>query len=294
VENINEVNKKSENNIESTTNDLSSIVKELLETNQKLEKEIAERKKVEQALRLSEQEIRNALNKEKELNDLKSRFVSMASHEFRTPLSTIQSSAELIQKYQEAGKLEKTTKHFGRIDTSIKNLINILNDFLSISKLEEGELLLAPEQFSLHTFFADLNEKVKSLLKKGQYVEMELPEEDAEITLDKKALFLVLENLFSNAIKYSEENQKILLYAEIYGEQLIIKVQDQGMGIPHNEQRYLFERFFRGSNVINIKGTGLGLNIIKQYIDMMNGSIYFESEQGMGTTFTIVLPLGND
>lgn len=285
-----DLNKQLEKTVKIKTDDLSSVVNELLESNRLLEKEILERKKIEKALRDSEFEIRNALEKEKELSDLKSRFVSMASHEFRTPLSTILSSTALIEKYLETGDMDKTEKHFSRVKSSVKNLTEILDDFLSLTKLEEGKIQNLPEHFNLSEFCIEFFDEIQGLLRTGQTIEHEL-EMNTPVYLDKKLLRNLLLNIFSNAIKYSREGKKIFCGAQVIDNQLMMKVRDEGIGIPLSEQKHLFSRFFRGSNAINIKGTGLGLNIVKQYVNMMDGSIQFESIENKGTTFTIKIPL---
>ena len=296
-EKIIELNKTLEEKVKAKTEDLSSAVSKLLLSNQKLEKEISEKRIVEKALRDSELEIKEALKKERELNELKSRFISLASHEFRTPLSTILSSTTLVQKYVEKGEMEKTTKHFERIQSSVKNLTEILDDFLSLSKLEEGKIQNNPEWFKLADFCKEFIDQIEGLLKTGQVVIKDLPVNGEKVFLDKKLIRNILLNIFSNAIKYSDEGKSIYCHAAVLDsspsstqKELLIKIRDEGMGIPLSEQKHLFSRFYRGSNVINIKGTGLGLNIVRQYLTMLNGDIHFESEEGLGTTFTIRIP----
>lgn len=285
-----ELNRTLEEKVKAKTQDLSAVVSKLLISNQKLEKEIVEREKIEKALRDNELEIRKTLEKERDLNDLKSRFVSMASHEFRTPLSTISSSSSLIQKYCENGDIGKAQKHFDRIQSSVRNLTEILDDFLSLSKLEEGKIESNPEWFNLSEFCHGFIQEIKGLLKPNQQIEGQLNHREEKVFLDKKLLRNILLNLFSNAIKYSEEGRKIYCFCKVLNRKVKIKIQDQGMGIPLGEQKHLFSRFFRGSNAINIKGTGLGLNIVKQYVDMMNGEIEFESIENEGTTVAITIP----
>ena len=288
---IKELNQKLERKVIDRTNELSQTVDKLLTTNKKLEFEINERKKVEAALRQSEIEILHALANEKELGELKSRFVSMASHEFRTPLSTILSSASLIGKYQESGQQEKRDKHIERIKSAVGNLTGILNDFLSLSKLEEGKIKNNPEVFELNTFCQEVIEEIEGLLKKGQKVHYQESEKNQNMYLDKRLLKNVLFNLLSNAIKYSSENKTIYCGCTIDGKQMEVSVRDEGMGIPKEDQPYLFSRFFRASNASNIQGTGLGLNIVKNYVALMGGTIEYESIENVGSTFTIQLPI---
>ena len=291
-EEIMELNRQLEEKVEIKTKDLSTAVNELLLANNQLENEIKERKKIEFALRNNELEIRKALEKEKELNDLKTNFVSMASHEFRTPLSTILSSTSLIEQHLKKGTVEKTGRHFERIMFSVKHLTEILDDILSLTKLAEGKIPSTPERFMIHQFCEEFIEMNKGLLQPNQELIKEIATQDQEVLLDKKLLNHILLNLFSNAIKYSKEDGVIKCVVEVVEDELVIMIKDDGVGIPLREQKHLFTRFFRGSNVINIQGTGLGLNIVQEYLEVMNGTIEFESKENEGTTFVVKIPLG--
>lgn len=256
-----------------------------------LENEIKERKLAEAALLEHQQKIQMALEKERELNELKSRFVSMASHEFRTPLATILSSISLVNRYDLPEHKAKRDKHIERIRSNVKLLTNILNDFLSLSKLEEGIVNFEPELTDIEEFIHEFIEEISEQKKEGQKIiyTNESPENQAEI--DPHLMKNVLFNLLSNAIKYSPENSNIEIITRINDQEMILSVSDQGMGIPEADQVYLFERFFRAKNATNIQGTGLGLSIVKRYIDLMNGDISFSSTDGEGTTFTIQIPI---
>jgi PAS domain S-box-containing protein len=243
------------------------------------------------AQKQAETEILNALNKERELNELKSRFVTMASHEFRTPLSTILSSASLISKYSNEDDDEKRQKHVARIKSSVNNLIGILNDFLSLSKLEEGDSKAKPEYFELSGFIRGIVDEIEEVRKDKQEICIEEEHTQNNVFLDKQILKNIIINLLSNAIKYSDEGKKIILRTENKRGELVLSVKDQGIGIPEADQQYLFTRFFRAKNAVNAQGTGLGLNIVKKYVDIMGGSISFESELNVGTIFTVKLPL---
>lgn len=290
-EKIMELNRQLEEKVEVKTKHLSSAVNELLETNNQLENEIKEREKIEAALRTNELEIRKALEREKELNNLKSNFVSMASHEFRTPLSTILSSTSLIEKYIKNGNIPKTERHFERVASSIKHLTEMLDDILSLTKLAEGKIPSTPSRFMIYDFCEEFIETNIGLLKPNQQIKKKLPVDDQEVFLDRKLLNHILLNLFSNAIKYSKEDGVIYCCIDIVEGFLEIKIADEGVGIPVSEQKHLFSRFFRGSNVINIQGTGLGLNIVREYLEVMKGTISFESIENEGTTFTVKIPL---
>jgi PAS domain S-box-containing protein len=250
----------------------------------KLEWEVTERKK-------AEEEARRLLERERELNELKSKFVSIASHEFRTPLSAVLSSIALIEQYKAKGDFEKIDKHTLRVRSSVNHLTSILNDFLSVGKLDEGKINVAPEPVNLRVLLSGINEEVKALLKDGQRIQMEYDLDHDDFTMDGRIMRNILFNLLSNASKYSDANKNIFLHCRATGNTIEISIRDEGIGIPAEDQKYLFERFFRASNVSNIQGTGLGLNIVKRYTELLNGSIAFSSEYGKGSKFTITIPI---
>ncbi len=272
-----ELNEALEKKVEQRTNELEQAINRLLETNKKL----AEREK----------ELHASLAKERELNELKSRFVSLASHEFRTPLSTIMSSASLIGRYTQTEQQAQRSKHINRIKSSVNNLTGILNDFLSLSKIEEGKVQISNTAVSLTDLSNLVIDEVKGLLKEGQYFDLQLPTSDLVIQTDQRILKNILFNITSNAIKYSPAHKSILFSVGQNGNEVIFTIKDQGIGIPMEEQKYLFERFFRASNVETIQGTGLGLSIVKRYIEMLNGAITFSSSADDGTTFQVSLPV---
>lgn len=234
-------------------------------------------------------ELTQSLEREKELNDMKTRFVSMASHEFRTPLSAILSSLSLIDSYSKEEHQEKRKKHIERIKSSVKNLTAILNDFLLLDKAEQGKLEINKEEFDLVEFAGDIIEELNGILKTGQQIDFKQTGERA-IFQDKKILKNVFLNLLSNAIKYSPENKIIHFTIEIKQKTVFVNIKDEGIGIPEQEQQNLFGKFYRASNVSNIQGTGLGLNIVKRYVELLDGVISFTSKQGLGTTFMIEFP----
>jgi PAS domain S-box-containing protein len=246
-----------------------------------LEKEIEERKK-------AQDEATKALEKERELNELKSKFVSLASHEFRTPLSTILSSTSLVMQYKNKGEYDKVDKHLLRIKSNVNHLTSILNDFLSLGKLEEGKIEIIKESLNLEEFLNEVLEEITPTLKPGQKISYDAP--PMSIQTDGRILRNILFNLLSNASKYSEGGKKILIYCTL-NDNLSIAVSDEGIGIPDSDLKHMFERFFRASNASNIQGTGLGLNIVKRYVDLLHGRINFKSEYGKGSTFTVTLPI---
>ena len=241
------------------------------------------------ALETSKEELTLSLEKEKEVNDLKSRFVSMASHEFRTPLSTILSSISLLAKYTSTEEQYKRDKHIDRVKSSVKGLTDILNEFLSLGKIEEGKVEVRPEIFDITEFISGIINEMNVLLKNGQvfeYTHVGIPDTYSDSSLLKH----VLVNLMSNAIKFSPEHSTILIECTIKNDEVLISITDKGIGIPKNDQVHLFERFFRATNVTNIQGTGLGLHIVGRYVDLLNGTISYKSELEMGSRFTILFP----
>lgn len=262
---IEKLNEELENKVNERTQQLQSILKELEKSKNVLTK---------------------ALGKEKDLGDLKSRFVSMASHEFRTPLSTILSSASLLAKYTLTEEQDKRDRHIQRIKSSVNNLTNILNEFLSIGKMEDGMIAVNNIDFNAKELLTSICNEMHELLKTGQQIFYE-HSGNTNVTLDPSLLKNVLFNLLSNAIKFSGENTHIYFTGCVEENSFEIKVKDQGIGMTKSDQEHLFERFFRGSNAINVQGTGLGLHIVAKYMELMNGNIIIESELEKGTEITL-------
>lgn len=279
-----------EHRVAERTEKLRKVVDKLLDMNEQLSKEIQEKQETENKLRDREKDLEVSLEKQKELNVLKSRFVSMASHEFRTPLSTILSSIELVEAYEKDAQLNKRVRHIERIKKSVNVLTDILKDFLSLSRLEEGKIEPKPKYFDFGVFCKGTIEDMNNLLKKGQTIKHLHEGENFQAYLDPKMFKNILFNLISNAIKYSGEDQPIECRTSYDGAILKISVRDRGMGIPIEDQPHLFSRFYRARNVENIQGTGLGLNIVKGYLELMGGQIQFESHIGEGTTFFVTIP----
>ena len=237
----------------------------------------------------SKNDVVTALEKEKILNELKSVFITTASHEFRTPLGAILSSASLISKYTTTEDQEKRLKHINRIKSSVTNLTEILNDFLSLDKLDEGLIRNQPAFFKIKEFIKSIIDEVSPILKRGQSIQYISSGNQEEAFFDKQLLRNVIINLISNSVKYSPENKLIKVSVNLSNNLLIIDVIDEGFGIPEEDQKHIFERFFRANNAGNIQGTGLGLNIVKKHIDIMGGTITFKSNCETGTTFSIKL-----
>ncbi|MEX1132570.1 MAG: PAS domain-containing sensor histidine kinase [Flavobacteriales bacterium] len=264
--------------------------RDLLATNASLEERVQKRTL---ELLTTQEELHQALEAEKELNALKSRFVSMASHEFRTPLSTIMSSVDLIGRYTENSPEERTHKHVERIRAKVRELTGMLNDFLSLDKLEQGSVSCNPAELDVVHMSIELIEELRSLAKPGQEIEYDHIGNERIVFQDRAMLHNVLSNLLGNAIKYSPENKRIDLTTVIDAGTLTIQVKDSGIGIPLEDQQHLFERFFRAGNAFTVQGTGLGLNIVRKYLDLMGGLITFVSTPGEGTTFTVTIAQRN-
>lgn len=271
---------------------ISSMNGELKSLNESLEKKVAERtlvlKEALHDLEVSRDDLSQALENEKGLNELKSRFISTASHEFRTPLSTILSSVSLIQKYVGADDQERREKHILKIKNAVSGLTEILNDFLSLGKLEEGKMAAKPALHDVFALVKDVVSDVNSIVRSGQSITYN---GGAYPTMmDKQLLRNVMFNLLSNAIKFSPEGAVIDVNIDFSETEIIIAVKDQGIGISAADRVNLFGRFFRGENAIGIPGTGLGLNIVTKYLELMNGTITCTSELNKGSTFFISLP----
>lgn len=239
----------------------------------------------------AELELRNALKKEKELNELKTKFLSLVSHEFKTPLSGILNSAVLIGKYTTSEMQDKREKHLQTIKNKVQYLDGILNDFLSVERLDSGKVKYKFSHFKLSKVVNEVVYNANMMLKSGQHINYPKNIDDLSIYHDEKILDLVLGNLLNNAVKYSPENTKIDFIITSNNEGFIFEVKDSGIGIPLKDQKHIFERYFRAENALTNQGTGIGLNIIKGHLESLNGTISFESIENKGTTFIVKLPL---
>jgi PAS domain S-box-containing protein len=240
----------------------------------------------------AEEEIRRALEKEKELNELKSRFVSMASHEFRTPLTGILSSAELLQEYGARWTEERKLVHLRRIQASVQHMTSLLNDVLVIGKADAGKLEFKPAPLDLVKLCRELVEEMQLSAGAKHTLTFASQVKSAPASMDENLLRHIVSNLLSNAIKYSPQGGEVQCTLTCQADQAILQVKDQGIGIPLEDQAHLFETFHRASNIRNIPGTGLGLAIVKRSVDSHGGTINVSSQVGVGTTVTVTLPLG--
>ncbi|RAU83441.1 hybrid sensor histidine kinase/response regulator [Pontibacter arcticus] len=273
---IQKLNAELELRVEVRTQELAEAIEKLEKTNESLYE--------------AQQEIYKALQKEKELHELKSRFVTIASHEFRTPLSTVLSSASLIGKYKTTEDDEKRQKHVNRIKSSVSNLTTILDDFLSLSRIEEGMIHNVPSTFNIKNQSTEIVDEMQGFLKQGQKITYQHLSSHETANVDRQLFKNILLNLLSNGSKYSGADKEILLTTKVEKTAITIQVQDRGIGIPEADKAHLFTPFFRAQNAVNIQGTGMGLNIVKRYVELMQGTLTYTSELGQGTTFTITLP----
>ncbi|MFD2288045.1 PAS domain S-box protein [Pedobacter petrophilus] len=243
-----------------------------------------------QTLQKTQDELRLSLDKEKELGQLKSRFVSIASHEFRTPLSMVQLSASLIDRYAETLNSPNIGKHVGKIKDAVLNITAILNDFLSLEKLNSGKVNPQLTRFNLSAMAAELAGEMQVALKGNQKIIFKHRGESHMIRLDQGLLKNCMVILIDNALKYSGEESNIWLYTKINKSVCTVRICDNGIGIPETDQKHLFEPFFRAHNTGTISGNGLGLSILSRYASLMGGSVSFKSRINRGTLFTLTFP----
>ena len=289
-EKLRNLNRELEQIVKDRTLELQDTVNLLLETNRQLNQSIEKHQEYEMELLTTRDELHKSLEKEKELNTLKSRFISMASHEFKTPLASILSSSSLISKYKNEDQLNDRIRHIDRIKASVYHLNHVLSDFLSVTRLDEGRLSPNISGFEIEPMMEDLQVELNNLLKPGQTLTIDIGDPSITITSDKNILRNILYNLLSNAIKYSGEGKRIDCLIQSSDQHVIFEIRDQGIGIPVEDQKHIGSRFFRASNALYIPGTGLGLNIVISYLHALGGNFSFSSEEGVGTTITITLP----
>jgi PAS domain S-box-containing protein len=277
---INKLNEELEKKVKERTKALSNSVKELKVVNLELDQE--NKKRIE-----AENQIKDALKKEKELNDLKTKFLSLVSHEFKTPLSGILTSTILLGKYKLTEQQEKRNKHLETITNKVHYLNNILNDFLSVEKLETGKINYKFHTFKLSKVVDEVIYNANMLLKGGQRIKYPEDIDEISLTQDEKIIELALSNLVNNAIKYSPENTEIEMDIIQNKKYTIFKIKDNGIGVPKADQKNIFNRYFRAENALLTQGTGIGLNIIKSHLQNLGGTITFESKENIGSVFTM-------
>lgn len=236
----------------------------------------------------------DALDRQKELGELKSRFVTMASHEFRTPLTAILASTFLLESYSGDDYNKEKVVHANRIKRSVNNLTNILNEFLSLEKLEANKVSVQHTDINVPEYIQDdLITEMDLIKKAGQSIEYNHTGKTI-VHLDHHLLWSILTNLISNALKYSKAEAVVKVTSDLNEERLLIRVEDRGIGIPADEQKNIFGRFFRARNATNIEGTGLGLHITQKYVGLLKGEITFDSKLDEGTSFIVSIPDGRN
>lgn len=238
-----------------------------------------------------EETLRQALAKEKELGDLKTRFVSMASHEFRTPLATILALVETLSAYRHKLPEEQIEQRFDKIKDQVRHLKDIMEDVLMLARMQARRVEFNPVKLDLDTLARSVLDEFESRVDVKCRLEYAVSEGSHEVVLDRKLMRQIINNLVSNAIKYSLEGNVVRVYLECANSEVILKISDEGIGIPEADLPHLFEPFHRAANVGAISGTGLGLVITKEAVDLHGGTIAVESQQGVGTTFMIRIPI---
>ena len=264
--------------------------KELQKLNNELEEKVKQRT-VE--LYNANRELTKALEKEREINELKSRIVLNVSHGFKTPLTSILSSAQLLQIYAEKDHpfKVKITKHTSKIENSVRALNNLLTSVLFFGRADENKIEFKPKKLFLGAFVKEILDTVNAGKENEVKIIHELVNLPKVITSDSELLYQIFENLLSNAVKYSKDGQEVLFKLEFADSKLLGIVKDSGRGIPKTEHSQLFDRFFRAKNVGIIEGSGLGLSIVKKCVDVLKGEISFESSVDSGTTFRVEIPV---
>jgi signal transduction histidine kinase len=242
-------------------------------------------------LRANEQRIREALAKEQELNELKSNFVAMVSHEFRAPMTIIRTSAQLLENYNPQLTEERRAKYFQRIQSSINQMVQLLDEVLFLSKTEVDRVEYQPAPLDLKNFCQELTEIFQLNTDAKRDIIFNHQGECTLAQMDENLLSCIFTNLLSNAIKYSFPESKIWFDLVCQEDVATFRVQDQGIGIPYRDQTRLFETFYRARNVGKIEGTGLGLVIVRKCVDLHGGEIRIISKEGVGTTITVRLPM---
>lgn len=267
---------------------LEKLVKErtssLIEANKKLGLEIKKQKKYEL-------QIQKSLEKEKELNELKSRFISMASHEYRTPLTSIKIFADLLKMHGRKIENDKYYSYISKINNSVEYMTELINDVLMVNKAETGKIKLNPVVLDFNKLCNSIYEEYRDQSESKHEIILNYISPISLIYADEKLLRQVISNLISNAIKYSPGKGRIDFSVNTNGEKIIVIIKDEGIGILPEDRDKIFSSFYRGQNIGTVPGTGLGLYIVKRIVELCGGSIYFESIVNQGTAFTVELPL---
>lgn len=280
---IKEKNRNLEFEVQERTSQLIRVVSKLESSNLKLKEKIKEKV-------IAENRAKIAFEREKELNIMQKKFISMVSHEFKTPLSGIMTSASLIEKHNETNGNKKIGNHAGTVKRLVIQMNNILDDFISLEKTENENYPLRLSMFRFCDLINKIVNEAEVILKEGQRIEVSPCEIPIEVWQDKKVVEIIINNVLYNAIKYSPAHSVIKIKFH-RNDLLKISIEDSGIGIPKEAQPHIYDRFFRANNALTIQGTGIGLNTVKRYLDKLNGSIKVESQENHGTRVIVKLPI---
>ncbi len=286
VTEIKESNRRLEGEVDRRTNLLTKAVSELERANFLLKEEVNERIK-------AEENAKRAFEKEKELSQMQAKFLSMVSHEFKTPLSGILTSASLVEKYNEKNPNERISNHVATIKSLVLQLNDILDDFLVLENSESGRYQFNSSRFMICDLIKKIVSDAKALMKPGQKFEIISCKKSVPVVQDRKVVDIILRNIIYNAIKYSPANSTIHIRIRI-NDTVHIEIRDEGIGIPEEAMSHIFDRFYRAKNVLHIQGTGIGLNIVRRHLHRMKGSIEISSKENEGTTVFLNLPVMGD
>ncbi|ALF52559.1 histidine kinase [Nostoc piscinale CENA21] len=249
-----------------------------------------EREEILNKLRESEEISRQALVKEQQLNELKSNFVAMVSHEFRNPMTTIRTAIDILQNHNNMDEARRNI-YFERVQDALNHMLQLLDEVLFLSKSETAKLEYKPAPLNLISFCQEITEVMQMKAAGQKNIIFNNAGECNLIYMDEELIYCILTNLISNAVKYSPPQSNIWFNLTFEGDMAIFQVKDEGIGIPETDQVNLFQTFYRASNARRIQGTGLGLAMVKKCVDLHGGEINLESQQDVGTTVIVKLPL---
>lgn len=283
VTEIKESNRRLESEVDRRTQLLTKAVSELERANFLLKEEVDERIR-------AEENAKRAFEKEKELSQMQAKFLSMVSHEFKTPLSGILTSASLVEKYNERRPNERISNHVATIKNLVLQLNDILDDFLFLENSESGKYQFTSSRFKICDLIQKIVSDARALMKPGQKFEIIPCKKTVPVVQDRKVVDIILRNIIYNSIKYSPANSTIQIKIRI-NDNVHIKIRDEGIGIPEEAKEHIFDRFYRAKNVLHIQGTGIGLNIVRRHLILMKGSIEISSKENEGTTVFVTMPV---
>lgn len=278
-----ESNRRLETEVDHRTHLLTEAVSKLERTNLLLKDEIDERMKAEEKAKV-------AFKREKELNQMQAKFLSMVSHEFKTPLSGILTSAGLIEKHNQIDSNERIGKHVAIIKNLVLQLNDVLDDYLFLENSQTGRYKFTSSRFMFCDLMKSIVEDANALLKPGQEIRTKLCKIPTAVVQDRKVVEIIIRNVLYNAIKYSPADTRIDVEVEV-DDMVRVDIRDEGIGIPEEAKKHIFNQFYRAKNVLHIQGTGIGLNIVRRHLRRMKGTIEINSEENKGTEVSICLPI---